>query len=259
MSVYRTGHGEIVALRFGEVLDASIALNERRIDWYSGPRGDEAATAHLLSNQVLPRVAAHEGACLVHAALAYRDSAAILVMGESGYGKSTLAVSLRTSGWTLAGDDCVIVDALDSAPVAAAVAPSLRLLPDSRERYFPEATALLPIAPYSTKCAVPDAVAPNAAPVALEAIFVLDDPEQGTDVRSRRLRETEAAIAFLDNSMALDPSDRDHAQVRFLQACSLARRLPVYSLSYPRKYSVLPKVHAAIEAQLGASVLLGHG
>ncbi len=47
--------------------------------------------------------------CDIHASAAALDGQAVLILGESGAGKSTLLLELMRSGFTLIGDDNVII------------------------------------------------------------------------------------------------------------------------------------------------------
>ncbi len=59
-----------------------------------------------------------------------------------------------------------------------------------------------------------------------------------------------ASIACIANSFALDPTDLDRARVKLERASALAFHIPVFELNFPRDYSRLTQVHAAILAQL---------
>lgn len=104
---------------------------------------------HFLADQVLPRVRAQGGDFVLHAGAVRVDGAAILLMGASGRGKSTLVTSLDSAGLALLGDDAMVVSCLDEHPRTKAVYPSLRLLPDSIAALFCESrtTTKVPIIP----------------------------------------------------------------------------------------------------------------
>jgi hypothetical protein len=72
----------------------------------------------------------------LHAALVVRNGVAILLAGQSGLGKSTLAYQARRAGWTLLADDGVHVQ---TAPVGRlwGIPRRLYLSPDA-SRWFPE-------------------------------------------------------------------------------------------------------------------------
>jgi hypothetical protein len=71
----------------------------------------------------------------IHAASVARDGKAVLIVGQSGAGKTSIALSLVTQGWSYLGDDAVIVRA-NPARVGALYS-SARLRADTFAR-FPE-------------------------------------------------------------------------------------------------------------------------
>jgi hypothetical protein len=76
---------------------------------------------------VLARLLLAEGRFLLHGAAIRRGSEAALVVGESGTGKSSLAFAAHRRGWSVLGDDMVVVDAGDGEVLARGIprVPSL--------------------------------------------------------------------------------------------------------------------------------------
>lgn len=201
---------------------------------------------HFLADQVLPRVMADDGHFILHSGAFRRDDGAILLMGPSGRGKSTLATSFDQAGFPLIGDDAMVIDWRRGRPCARPVYPSLRLLPDSIAALFAEPVRTTPVAHYTAKrrISLPIAAggAGDAAPIG--AIFVIAEPSN--EIRIRRLREAEACIAFIENSFALDPSDHRQALDRLKDASALANRVPAFEIGIPRDYARLAGVRSAI-------------
>ena len=84
------------------------------------------------------------GRYLVHAAAVVDpDGGAWLLAGDSGSGKSTLAWVLVRQGWSLLGDDGVVIEATDGGVVARAWRDPLRVSLGLAQR-FPELHALAP-------------------------------------------------------------------------------------------------------------------
>ncbi|WP_139188319.1 hypothetical protein [Aliiruegeria lutimaris] len=55
-------------------------------------------------------------------------------------------------------------------------------------------------------------------------------------------------MTLLQNSFALDPTNHKEAARRFELASDMARRVPVFSLRYPRRYDALPEVIDKIQS-----------
>jgi len=142
-----------IAWQWGDV-DASdhgdrTCLTHRRAGtrlWVSEGRllrGDGYETANTAVRQELARVGAiirlrQRGRYLVHAAgVVDPDGRAWLFAGDSGSGKSTLAYALARTGWTVLGDDGVLIERSGSGLLAHSWREPLRVsqqLADS----FPE-------------------------------------------------------------------------------------------------------------------------
>jgi hypothetical protein len=71
---------------------------------------------------VLARLVLVQGRFLLHGAAVRRDDGALLVVGPSGSGKSSLAFAAHVAGWDVCADDMVIVDPHSARPAVQGVA-----------------------------------------------------------------------------------------------------------------------------------------
>jgi len=208
----------------------------------------------FLADLVFPRLLSHTGSFVVHAGGVGFGDAAIMLLGNSGRGKSTLAASFARAGLTLLGDDAMIVTSLDATPRVCSVYPSLRLFPDSIEALMPDAVTAGPVARHSTKQRIDVVVAQKSDywSLPVRGIFSIGEPVNDGRIDLRRLTVAEACMAFVENSFALDPSDTARARERLVNASALAREVPAFEISYPRDYARLPEVRQAILEQVAA-------
>lgn len=237
-------------LRLGKELVVDLLPDRQAVvrarQWVSSD-----AIEHFLADQVLPRVLAHEGTLVLHAGAVRIGDRAILFMGDSGRGKSTLTSSFDQAGHDLLGDDAMAISWGDGGPGAQAVYPSLRLQPDSIDALFNRPVVTTSVAHYSPKqrIDIPPAGADDA-PLAIGAIFSIGEPRDDARIEVRRLTATEACMTFVASSFALDPSDVECARSRMSEASALANHRPVFEISYPRDYARLPDVRQAIFDQI---------
>lgn len=213
-----------------------------------GDHPDPATLAHLLLDQILPRMLAHQGHLVLHAAAVARGGAAVLLAGGSGAGKSTLAAALLRRGWTVLSDDAVAVEWQGARPVAVPTYPGLRLNPDALHLLPDRARSTGPMAHYSDKVRVtiPGETSPAAA---LSAIFLLDTGEAddgGAEPSARRVPPAEACMALIRNSFQLDLADRTRQERHLGLASTLADQIPVFALRYPRDFADMDRVCAAL-------------
>ncbi len=208
----------------------------------------EPAREHFLIDQVLPRILGQQGKLVLHAAAVRVGDQTILLLGKSGSGKSTLAASFHSAGYALLGDDALVVDWTTTTAGVRAVYPSLRLFPDSIEALFMDGFATASVAHYTPKrrVSVPLKNGGETGALPIRALFVLCPPSQNSAVLVKRKTVAQTCMALVENSFVLDPTDTDRAPGRLHAASRLASEVPAFDLCYPRAYSSLPDVRAAI-------------
>lgn len=209
---------------------------------------NEATIEHLLGDQLVPRIVSHLGGLVLHAGAVNIQGGAVLFLGETGQGKSTLSASFHQIGNPILSDDAVLIRQGNAGFVARAIVPSLRLFPGAVERIFDDEPVCTAMAGYSDKVRVHLPSLAGSAPVtlALGAIFFIAPETVGTEIEIRSLPPAQTCINILQNSFAFDPSDRGRAQGRMEQAAQLAENVAAYELTYPRDFRFLPRVRTAI-------------
>lgn len=232
-----------------DVLPSALIFCDR-----SEPALPPVTARHLVEDQVLPRVIAHDGTLVLHAGSVRVNDVAILLVGASGRGKSTLSASFDLAGFRLLGDDAMVISALDGRQCVRPVYSSLRLLPDSVEALLPKSVGTSDVAHYSSKqrIDIPVYLDENALPVPIAATFVIGQFSKDEQIASRPMTIAEACMMFVENSFALDPSDLARARDRLERASDLARNVPAFEICYPRDYARLPDVRRAIIDQVDA-------
>jgi hypothetical protein len=207
-----------------------------------------------LLGQALSYALIRQGLDPLHGTVVTVDGAGAAFLGDSGYGKSSLAAAFVGAGHRLLTDDLVV---LMEQPSGFAVQPG-----PSRLKLYPQAVRrLLPLAP-GTRILPPLAklvvrlgtrqVASKATP--LTAIYVLVPPERVgrgvTSVTIRRMRKGQACLALVRNTFNTSVTDAGRLARQFAQATRVAGNVPVKLISYPRTFRVLPQVREAILADL---------
>lgn len=90
--------------------------------------------ARILNMAPLAALAYQRGYVALHAAVLIRDGKAVLLAGDSGCGKSSLAVEMVRRGWLLYGDELALLKQTDHQQVVALpVAAEAALWPDAME------------------------------------------------------------------------------------------------------------------------------
>ena len=234
-----------------------IDFGRRQIQAQPLPGCTDNTLAHLLLDQVLPRVVCHGGRMVMHAsAVLLKDGRAVAFSAPSGRGKSTLALAFHQAGHRVITDDCLLLQREHGAVSAISAYPSLRLWPDSLAALTGGrgvmGSRVSQMAHYTNKkqlSLAPDEAPGRPQPVELSALFLLDEWRQA-DQNGRGLIESAggstAIMAMIESLFALDVVAREVVKRNFEMAGALAGALPVFHLRYPREYGFLPEVLEAV-------------
>jgi len=200
----------------------------------------------------LPRRLAQLGNLMVHASRARTPTGAVLFLGQSGWGKSTLAGLLHRHGFTALCDDCVLLELREGQVWATPAYPGLRLYEDSINQVFSGPPSLAPVADYSSKQRVITLPVPAELlePHKLLAIHLLGDPQQADDAMSIEPL-TPAAACIAPGEHAFKPNPNAHGEKSFKrvppargqainhlgQAAAFTQTTPAFALRYPHDFA----------------------
>lgn len=238
-------------LRFPDVAEAWIDP-AGRIELWRDPQASIESLHHVLLDQILPRVLAQRGRLVLHGSMATTaDGRTVVILGESGRGKSTLASAFDLAGGRVLTDDCVVVSLDEGKPRVVPSYAGLRLWPDSLVALYPgrEAQAT-PVAHYSSKRRLaPAGRTDTQIPVSStpDLILILQEPEDCAGIQLTRQSPQQACIAILGNAFLFDVGDLRHTHQLLGLAAGLASHVPVLTLQYPRDYSLLREVVTRVD------------
>ncbi len=237
-------------LRYFGLWEFVIAPGANRVAGRSlGPTSQEAFETYLLG-QVLSFCLLERGLEPIHATVVVVDGGAVGFLGDSGYGKSSLAATFVRAGYPLLTDDLLVVSEGGDAVLAQPGPARLKLYPHSAERLLGEGATGIPVNPLTRKLLVP--IAPGLScrsAVPLKAIYVLPPPSASAGVEEismRQLSPREAFIELIKNTYNPVITESQRLQVQFGLAARLSVRVPFKGLSYPRDLELLPSICEAI-------------
>jgi len=211
---------------------------------------------HLLLDLVLPHVLSHQGRIMLHASAVKAGELAVVFLGNAGWGKSTLTASFCRMGLPLITDDCLLLQEEGDRVMGVGSYPGLRLWPDSLHALDEQEDAYDYVSHYSAKRRVghKDVSIPfYNQPLPVRHIYVLADPQEASEeglVQIQRMSTRVGVITLLGSTFRLDITDRERNAREFEALSRLAERLPLFRLSYPRLYSMLPLVTHTILAHV---------
>ena len=226
-------------LRFLNMCEFRLDPARGKVDITHLPTTGPDALEHVLIDYVLPCFLDGLGELVVHAGCVAIGPECALLLGQTGWGKSTLTSLLRQAGHAPLSDDCTLMTLCGTTVHATPTYPSLRLYDDSIGQTFVRIPTLYPVAGYTDKRRIrlePPAVPLNES--SIRAIYLLNDPGQPTrSVSIGRVSPAVACTALIKHSFRLDLRARGRNATLLRQAATVAQRLPFYALGYPRDFS----------------------
>ncbi|WP_159015895.1 hypothetical protein [Cognatiluteimonas profundi] len=206
---------------------------------------------HVLLDQVLPRLLAQRGHMVLHGAAVHtQDDCTLLMIGDSGMGKSTLAAAFGRAGADVLSDDGVLI-AFDAASIHAVPCyAGLRLWPDSLGSVLADRVAdSTAMAHYNDKRRLLQP-GPTRASYPIDAIVLLQPSIDASTIAIQSCATQAACIALVGNAFQLDLGDHGNLVALLARAADVVQRVPVLSLAYPRDYTALPRVMERLLSEL---------
>ena len=255
--------GDDYFLRFPGLADYLISQKGDQIHCFAMSGVSDESIRHLLLDQVIPRIVAHQGWIVLHASAIKIDEGIIAFLGESGWGKSTLATSFYEQGYPLLTDDCLLLKPETGEIVGIPSYAGSRLWPDSLDAVVNDKSSVHPMAHYSSKkrLILPESLKNNTIPLPLSAVFVLAAPDESKDLNSVTVKQLTGAKMIMElvkHSFHLDVTDRNKISAQFETLGAITKTsLPIYLLSYPRNHTILDSVHKIIKKMSLESLNVG--
>ena len=231
-------------LRFPDLADYSVSADLGIVTCVPAPGASEEVCRNTFANQVLPAILDKRGHTVVHASCVEVDGGAVLFLGDSGRGKSTLAASLARAGHRLLSDDGVRIDADDRGLRAHPREPSVRLWPDSAAAVFPDVEVAVP-GDAKARIAVGSPIEFCDHPLVVRAAYFLGDGTSPTAAITS-MPPAESLVAWLGQCCLLDTEDPAALASQFERLTAISNRLASHRLDYPRRYDGPAAVRAAI-------------
>jgi hypothetical protein len=120
-----------IHVSWSELFDFIVSADGARIDVYAEPAPDTEPVYTYLISQVISVALLQLGIESLHASAVEMDGKAVILIGDSGYGKSTLTAALLRSGARLITDDLLVMHERDGAFDVAPGAFRLKLAPET--------------------------------------------------------------------------------------------------------------------------------
>src|SRR5438093_58840 len=217
---------------------------------------------HLFLDSVLPMYLYERGDLVLHGnGVVHSGRSGILLLGPAMAGKSTATAALCAAGRTLLADDCLRITRHSGRLVGMPGYAGLRLWADSTANLLSGTTRLRAgrsVAHYAPHKRVISGMTLASAPVRLVRVYVLDGPSvvrrgRPSHVTIERVGGADAIELLLPHLFRLRTRGMRRLACELQQLTRLAGEVPVCRLGYPRRWSALGGIDAAIAADLANS------
>ena len=238
---YRLAEGYL--LRFHSRADFKIDLANETVVCVPTPGASDATISAIYANQVMPLLGSNGGEIVLHGSVVGINGAAVSFLGKSGTGKSTLAAAFAMSGYPFLSDDGLWIKRDAEAIMAMPNRPSIRLWSDSQSAVLGEAPPGSQAQEQLEKSLIEAAGALpfEDSPLPLELIFSVSD-KPSDEVQIETVTSSAAYFAILRQSFILPVDDRTMIKRHFEACADLISSVPIFEISYPRRYEILPEV-----------------
>ena len=191
---------------------------------------------HLFLDQILPRVLSQRDGVVLHGSALVIGGGGVVFMGDSGQGKSTLAVSLSRKGFPMLTDDGLYVTQKDQLLCYPSY-PGVRLWAESVSELYQGNSALPFVAHYSDKQrldATQGALPFATSPVPLRAIYLLvpEPTQNGKDVKIWPAKGQEAFREVAKGLHRFDVTNRSELLHQFELVSKVVATVPAYKLYF---------------------------
>lgn len=236
-------------LRLPGLADFLIDATGRSVQGWPVPGLDAEACHQLYLANIKPMALSRQGKLVLHAAAIAVDGEAIVFVGVSGRGKSTLATSFAVDGHPLIADDGLAVEPDEDRYLAMPGETAVRLWRDSERELLADSDAPASSLGYVNKrrIEVGSCHAETLEPMPIRAIFLLGDNPQA-ELAIRPMQPAEGTMALIQHSFLLDIGNPQRHARQLRQTAALASGTLMATLDFPRDYTLLPEVKEAILA-----------
>ncbi|HUS07941.1 MAG TPA: hypothetical protein VMZ52_16680 [Bryobacteraceae bacterium] len=192
----------------------------------------------------------------IHGTTVVIDGQGVSLLGNSAYGKSTLAAAFLQAGHKLLSDDLLVTEEADGIFWALPGIPRIKLYERVSQTLLKNPSGGTPMTQdYPPKMIYRIGPEQFSKRVPLRAMYVLASPKavaqaQIHEPRIEPIGGGDRFIELIRNSFNAVVATPERLASQFAWTDRLIRSVPVQRLSYPRLMSVLPEVVRMVEADV---------
>ena len=190
----------------------------------------------------------------LHATTVVVNGEAVVLLGKSGFGKSSLAACFLEAGCRMLTDDLLVLKKFAGGFLAYPGPPRIKLFPKLGRRFLGNVSNGVAMNSGTQKLIFPlDRTRSSAVPVPLKAIYTLVPPREvfrKQPVRIETLSPRESFLELVKHTFNYRVVNPDRLERQFNETARVVSVMSVKKMSYPRVLTYLPAVRDAILADL---------
>lgn len=217
---------------------------------FDGDRAEDGVLAVYILGSCMGTILHQRGVLPVHGSCVEKDGNALIIMGNSGAGKSTTAREFLRHGWKLITDDVTVIDFSAGRPQAVPSYPSQKLWEDAIDHYGIDDGALTPLWQEERKekfhVAVRDSFCNERADLKY-ALWLIEGKEDcGLEMES--IEGFSVADRFMRNIYRFYAREKDNRNIIFQQCVDLSKSIRLFECVRPAKKDCAREIYDKVTA-----------
>lgn len=219
----------------------------REIRVFIFDEADPGEARSAILGGILATLLRQRGMLVLHACAVARDGAAIAFVGDSGWGKSTLAEYFCQNGYRLINDDVVALDVSGDDMIIVPGYPQIKLRQEAGRYLRKDFGSLTPISDSGDKRGSVWATMFQNEPVPLSRLYFLQ-PYAADETAVEAIGVQEAIRELIQHTRVNHLITAPEYSARHLQQCSkLLGRVPVAWLHRKKSLAALSEIRTLVE------------
>jgi hypothetical protein len=191
---------------------------------------------HVILGSVLAILLHQRGLLVLHASSVADPDGAVVVLGDSGWGKSTVAAALCSRGFGFVTDDVLSIDNESGTLKAVPGIPRVKMAQDAAVMLGYDPGRLQPLYSGLDKKALPMNDVFVSEPIPIKCVYVIDE---GDVLETKEMSTAEAMMETIRHSIIARVPEDSRAAAHFEQCAHLARSVTYRWLRMERDNSTL--------------------
>lgn len=224
------------AFLFDRKVGTFIIRNGCEITIYPQVDADDSRIRLYLVGTIMSILLYQRGLFVLHGSAVEYDGGVVAFVGQSGWGKSSIAAALQAKGHRMIGDDVVPISIAEDATTVYPGFPQFKLYPEVASCLGHDESSLLLLHPQVEKKGLRFSEKFSHTSLPLKRIYVLS-PEDTLAIEPLSFQQ--AVIDLVRHSIPTRWLQQPEGKMHFLQCTKLVKRIPIYRLKRSKDLSTL--------------------